>query len=162
MATATAEVAAVADDEELAGYGRLVGKRLCDEEDGIAAEIVAIHTAPSRGQEHEKIRATCVKLDSDRNRPTSHASLVPCIFPFMFPFAHPPSGPEAAQRDAEAQAQREAEEQAQREAGEQAQRDAKEQAQRGAAQREADAQAQRKAEAQAQRSAAAGRRTRSG
>ena len=62
MATATAEVAAVADDEELAGYERLVGKRLYDEEDGIAAQIVAVHTASSRGQKHEEIRATCVRL----------------------------------------------------------------------------------------------------
>ena len=69
MATATAEVAAVADDEELAGYERLVGKRLYDEEGGIAAEIVAIHTAPSRGQKHEDIRATCLRLDSNRRLP---------------------------------------------------------------------------------------------
>ena len=69
MATATAEVAAVADDEELAGYERLMGKRLYDEEGGIAAEIVAIHTASSRGQKHEDIRATCVRLDSNRRLP---------------------------------------------------------------------------------------------
>ena len=69
MAAATAEVAEVADDEELAGHVWLVGKRLYDAEDGIAAEIVAIHTASSRGQKHEEIRATCVRLDSNHRLP---------------------------------------------------------------------------------------------
>ena len=69
MATATAEVAAVADDEELAGHERLVGKRLYDEEDGIAAQITAIHTACSRGHKFEEIRATCVRLDANKEVP---------------------------------------------------------------------------------------------
>ena len=69
MAMATAEVAAVADDEELASYEGIVGRRLYDAEDGIAAQIVSIDTASSRGQKFEQIMATCVKLGSDRNMP---------------------------------------------------------------------------------------------
>ena len=69
MATATAEVAAVADDEELADYERLVGKRLFDEDDDIAAQITAIHTASSRGHKFEEIRATCVRLDANKEVP---------------------------------------------------------------------------------------------
>ena len=62
IATATAEVAEVAEDEELGRYAGLVGKRIYDVDDGVAAEIVSIDTASSRGQEHEEIRATCVEL----------------------------------------------------------------------------------------------------
>ena len=62
MAAATAEVAKVADDDELASYAGLVGKRLYDEDGGVAAQIVSIDTASSRGQEYEEIRATCVEL----------------------------------------------------------------------------------------------------
>ena len=62
IATATAEVAKVADDEELAGYAGLVGKRLYDADDGVTAEVVSIDTASSRGQKYEEIRATCVEL----------------------------------------------------------------------------------------------------
>ena len=69
MATATAEVAAVADDEELAVHERLVGKRLYDEPDGIAAQVTAIHTACSRGHKFEEIRATCVRLDANKEVP---------------------------------------------------------------------------------------------
>ena len=53
MAAATAEVAAVADDEELAGHEWLVGKRLYDSDDSICAQIVSIDTAFSRGHQHE-------------------------------------------------------------------------------------------------------------
>ena len=111
MATATAEVAAVADDEELAGYERLVGKRLYDEEDGIAAQIVAVHTAFSRGQKHEEIRATCVRLDANKEvpecaitatgrvsrvslavSPTSHVSRLTCALYFsVYVSVCPPS-----------------------------------------------------------------------
>jgi hypothetical protein len=69
MAAATAEVAAVADDEELAGHEWLVGKRLYDSDDSICAQIVSIDTASSRGQKHEEIRATCVRLDSNHRLP---------------------------------------------------------------------------------------------
>ena len=62
MAAATAGVAKVADDEELAGYAGLVGKRLYDADDGVTAEVVSIDTASSRGQKYEEIRATCVEL----------------------------------------------------------------------------------------------------
>ena len=62
IATATAEVAKVADDEELAGYAGLVSKRLYDADDGVTAEVVSIDTASSRGQKYEEIRATCVEL----------------------------------------------------------------------------------------------------
>ena len=62
IATATAEVAEVAEDEELGRYAGLVGKRIYDVDDGVAAEIVSIDTASSRGQEYEEIRATCVEL----------------------------------------------------------------------------------------------------
>ena len=47
-----AEVATVADDEELASYAGLVGKWLYDEDNGVTAQIVSIDTASSRGQEH--------------------------------------------------------------------------------------------------------------
>ena len=69
MAAATAEVAAVADDEELAGHEWLVGKRLYDGDDSICAQIVSIDTASSRGNKFEEIRATCVRLDSGLNVP---------------------------------------------------------------------------------------------
>ena len=69
MAAATAEVAAVADDEELAGHEWLVGKRLYDGDDSICAQIVSIDTASSRGHKFEEIRATCVRLDSEMNVP---------------------------------------------------------------------------------------------
>ena len=62
IAAATAEVADVADDEELASYAGLVGKRIYDADDDVAAEIVSIDTASSRGQKYEEIRATCVEL----------------------------------------------------------------------------------------------------
>ena len=65
IAAATAEVADVADDEELASYAGLVGKRLYDEDDDVAAEIVSIDTASSRGGKYEEIRATCVELIDD-------------------------------------------------------------------------------------------------
>ena len=55
-------MAKVAEDEELARYAGLVGKRIYDVDDGVAAEIVSIDTASSRGQEYEEIRATCVEL----------------------------------------------------------------------------------------------------
>ena len=69
MAAAAAEVAAVADDEELAGHEWLVGKRLYDGDDSICAQIVSIDTASSRSHKFEEIRATCVRLDSERNVP---------------------------------------------------------------------------------------------
>ena len=62
IATATAEVAKVAEDEELASYAGLVGKRIYDADDDVAAQIVSIDTASSRGQKYEEIRATCVEL----------------------------------------------------------------------------------------------------
>ena len=68
-AAATAEVAEVADDEELASYAGLVGRRLYDADDGVCAEIVSIDTASSRGHKFEEIRATCVRLDSEMNVP---------------------------------------------------------------------------------------------
>ena len=69
MATATAEVAAVADDEELAGHEWRVGKRLYDGDDSICAQIVSIDTASSRGHRYEEIRATCVRLDGNKKVP---------------------------------------------------------------------------------------------
>ena len=90
MATATAVVAEVADDEELAGYAGLVGKRLYDEDDGVTAQIVSIDTASSRGQEHEEIRATCVEL-IDGNVPECTISLtgkVSLLLPRAFSHAH--------------------------------------------------------------------------
>ena len=69
MAAATAGVAAVADDAELAGHGWLVGKRLYDGDDGVCAEIVSIDTASSRGHKYEEIRATCVRLGGNKEVP---------------------------------------------------------------------------------------------
>ena len=69
MAAATAEVAAVADDEELAGHEWLVGKRLYDGDDSTCAQIVSIDTAFSRGHKFEEVRATCVELDGNMNVP---------------------------------------------------------------------------------------------
>ena len=69
IATATAEVAEVADDEELASYAGLVGRRLYDADDGVCAEIVSIDTARSRGHKFEEVRATCVELDGNMNVP---------------------------------------------------------------------------------------------
>ena len=69
IAAATAEVADVADDEELASYAGLVGKRLYDEDDDVAAEIVSIDTASSRGHKYEEIRATCVRLGGNKEVP---------------------------------------------------------------------------------------------
>ena len=69
MAAATAEVAKVADDEELASYAGLVGRRLYDADDGVCAEIVSIDTARSRGHKFEEVRATCVELDGNMNVP---------------------------------------------------------------------------------------------
>ena len=74
MAMATAEVAAVADNDELASYAELVGKRLYDEDDNVTAQIVSIDTASSRGQKYEEIRATCVEL-IDGNVPGCAMSL---------------------------------------------------------------------------------------
>ena len=62
IAAATAKVAEVADDNELASYAALVGKRIYDAGDDVTAQIVSIDTASSRGQKYEEIRATCVEL----------------------------------------------------------------------------------------------------
>ena len=59
----------VADDEELASYAGLVGRRLYDADDGVCAQIVSIDTAPSRGHKFEEVRATCVELDGNMNVP---------------------------------------------------------------------------------------------
>ena len=62
IAAATARVAEVADDDELASYAGLLGKRLYDEDDDVTAQIVSINTASSRGGKFEEIRVTCVEL----------------------------------------------------------------------------------------------------
>ena len=90
IATATAEVAEVAEDEELGRYAGLVGKRIYDADDGVTAEVVSIDTASSRGQKYEEIRATCVEL-IDGAVPGCAISLtgkVSLLLPRAFSHAH--------------------------------------------------------------------------
>ena len=90
-----------------------MGKRIYDADDGVAAEIVSIDTASSRGGKYEEIRATCVELIDDtvpdctlaltgKVSPLCHTCMSfshshsTCIFYFLICLPTPTSAPPIA------------------------------------------------------------------